>query len=262
MRTLRHYISVWLRLTASSFQTAVVSPLGAFFFVFAKLIRFGFYLLMLMFIMSHARVLAGYTTDQVLFIFLTFTLVDTLAQLLFREVYRFKGRLVSGDFDMDLLKPIPSVFRPLLGGADALDLITSIPYLVVVVIFLLHFHVSALSTFLYFLLILNSIIIAAAFHILVLSLGILTMEVDNLMQVYRDLTSLGRFPLAIYSDLVRGFLTFIIPVGIMVSLPSNLVLSIVSPTWVGVACIIGGILMVGSIRVWKFSLRLYTSASS
>jgi len=42
------------------------------------------------------------------------------AQLLFRDVYRFRPKVVSGDFDLILVKPINPLFRVLLGGADPL----------------------------------------------------------------------------------------------------------------------------------------------
>ena len=39
------------------------------------------------------------------FFYLSFSLVDTIAQLFFREVYRFRPLIVSGDFDLPSSNP-------------------------------------------------------------------------------------------------------------------------------------------------------------
>ena len=50
--------------------------------------------------------LAGYTGTQVIFFFLTFNIIDVTSQFLFREVYRFRPMIVSGDFDFVLVNTI------------------------------------------------------------------------------------------------------------------------------------------------------------
>ena len=55
-------------------------------------------------------------------------LIDVISQFLFREVYRFRPLVVSGEFDLVLVKPVSSLFRSLAGGADVIDLITIPPY--------------------------------------------------------------------------------------------------------------------------------------
>ena len=38
--------------------------------------------------------------------YLCFNVVDTIGQMLFREVYRFRPLIISGGFDMVLVKPL------------------------------------------------------------------------------------------------------------------------------------------------------------
>ena len=114
----------------------------------------------------------------------------------------------------------------------------------------------------YILLLVNSLLIASAFHILVLSLGILTLEVDNTITVYRDLSSMGRFPIDIYRQPLRGFLTYIIPIGLMMTLPAKALTGLASSAGVLTAFLFGMVLFYLSVRFWRFALKGYTSASS
>ncbi len=262
MDRLAYYVRTWLRLSLSSFQVALVSRLGALLFTVAKFLRFGFFVMIVVFIVTRTETLAGYTLTQSLIFFLTYNIIDTTAQLLFRDVYRFREKIVSGDFDLTLIKPISSLFIVLMGGADPLDLVVLLPYLVVLV-YLLTLVPFALYSFLaYLLLIINSFLIASSFHIAVLALGILTTEIDHAIMIYRDVTSMARFPVDIYKEPLKGFITFVIPVGIMMTFPPKALFGLLTPTMLFISCVIGIVLFYGSLQFWQYSLRRYTSASS
>jgi ABC-2 type transport system permease protein len=213
-------------------------------------------------LLSKTDTLAGYTLHQTLFFFLTFNLIDVIAQFLFREVYRFRPLIVSGSFDLVLIKPINALFRSLMGGADILDLFI-IPPLIFAVYYLGSLlGPSAGQVILYIILIANGLVIATAFHIAVLSLGIITLEIDHTIMIYRDLTNLGRLPIDIYKQPLKGILTYLIPVGIMVTLPAKAMMGLVTPVGVAMSFALGFIMMMLTLRFWKLALRQYTSASS
>ena len=65
------------------------------------------------------------------------------------------------------------------------------------------------------------LVISAAFHILVLAMGIITLEIDHTVMIYRDLVGLGRFPIDIYKEPLRSLITFIVPIGLMISIPAG-----------------------------------------
>ena len=55
---------------------------------------------------SQMKSLGGYNPLQMLVFYLCFNIVDTIGQLLFREVYRFRSLIVTGGLDMVLVKPL------------------------------------------------------------------------------------------------------------------------------------------------------------
>lgn len=259
---LKYYFKIWLKMSKNSFLMILAQKKLFFVFLLGKIIRFFFYLGFLYFILQKTESLAGYTMNQTIFIFLTFNLIDIVSQFLFREVYRFRSLLVSGDFDLVLVKPHSPLFKVLMGSADATDLIT-IPPLIVAMIYLGNllnpdfFHILVFIT-----LLLNGFIITTSFHIIVLAMGIITMEIDHLIMIYRDVVELGKFPVDIYKEPIKSILTFVVPVGIMITFPAKFIFGILSPIWTLVSITIGFLIFIGAIRFWNFALKRYESASS
>lgn len=262
MKRLTYYIKIWLLMSKNAFLVWLSQKTLIFVFLTGKLLRFFFFLGFIYLITSGSKEVAGYNSNQIIFFFLTFNLIDVVAQFLFREVYRFRPLLISGDFDLILLKPVNALFRVLLGGADLLDLIT-IPVLVWGVI-----HFGGLigpdvgQIYLFVLLMINSLLIAAAFYISVLALGIITLEIDHSVMIFRDLASLGRFPVDIYKEPLRGVITFLIPIGIMITFPAKALMGLLSPVGIVSSFVVGLGSMFIAVWFWNFAIKRYTSASS
>ena len=253
MKKYRHYFKIWWLMSKNSFSMVLSQKTAMIFFLTGKIIRFGFYVGFLYFLLLGTKTLAGYSPDQTIFFFLGFSLVDVVSQFFFREVYRFRGKIVSGDFDLVLVKPVSSLFTVLMGGADIMDLIT-IPPLIAATYYvggLLHPDLS--QVFLFLILLINSFVIATAFHIAALSFGIITLEVDNTIMIYRDLTSLGRFPVDIYKQPIQGILTYLIPVGIMMTLPAKALMGLISFQGVIWSFTLGVLMVILSLRYWSFA---------
>ena len=257
------YLKVWWLYTVNSLQTQFVVRWALLIFLLGKILRFSIFTFFIVLLLENTKVLAGYTLDQTILFFLSFNLIDIVAQMVFREVYRFRSMVVSGNFDFYLSKPINPLFRSLFGGPDILDFFTLIPLIFAIVYFMDRVgELNFLSIALYILLILSGFLIALSFHILVLSLAILTQEIDHAIMVYRDFVGMGRMPIDIYREPIRGLLTFVIPVGIMSSFPTKALLGLLSPLLILYALIFTIILLFLSLKMWDYSVRKYSSASS
>lgn len=262
MRRLKYYTKLWWMLTYDSFSAVLGQRIALLFFLVGKIIRFVFFLGFLYFLILGTKNLAGYTSNQAIFFFLIFNVIDVLAQFLFREVYRFRPKIISGDFDLTLVKPANALFISLMGGADVIDFITIPP------LFIATWYVGALlhptisQTLLFFLLTINGLVIATAFHIAVLAMGIITLEVDHTIMIYRDLTSFGRFPVDIYKQPLTGLLTYLIPIGIMITFPAKALMGLLSTGGILISLLVGIVSFILALRFWSYALTKYTSASS
>src|SRR3989344_2312035 len=159
-----YYLKIWWLMSKNSFQEVLSMRKVFFLFVFAKTVRFFFFFGFLYFLLKSTKTLAGYDQNQVIFFFLTFNVVDIFAQFLFREVYRFRPLIVSGDLDLVLVKPVNPLFRVLMGGADIIDLTTIIPLLFAVYYVGKLLGPNSAQVALYLALVVNGLLIAAAFH--------------------------------------------------------------------------------------------------
>jgi ABC-2 type transport system permease protein len=260
---MKKYFRIWLKTGMMATETSASSLVAVTLFVIGKLLRFAFLIFFLALLSSKTKLIAGYSLWQMIFFFLTFNLIDTITQFFMREVYRFGWIIKSGSFDYLLSKPFSPLFRSLFGGGDILDL----PSLFIVIISLFYSltRIGEITTFgviLYFCLILNALLIAIAFHIIVLAQGILTVNANNAIMFYRDLTQMARVPIDVYKEPLKSLITFVIPIGIMMTFPAKALMGLLSIEGVIICLLIGAFFLLISLWFWKFALKRYSSASS
>lgn len=253
-------IKIFWLFTTYSLKTTFQSPLGVVLFTLGKLIRFGMFFFFVYYLLSNTKILAGYSVTETIIFYLTYNIIDSIAQLLFREVYRFRPLVITGELDTILIKPYHPFLRVLIGGIDILDVGISFIYMIIAGYFISQ--LSGLQTphlLLYIALILNALLIATGLHIAILALGILSTEVDHTIMIYRDITKMGSFPVDIYMQPIRFFLTFIIPIGIMITMPVKGLLGMLTlPMYLTSFTISAGILT-ASLLFWNYALKKYQS---
>lgn len=259
MKTLK----VILHYSSNSLQQTLSNLPVFFIFLFSKIVRYGMFIAFLYLLFNGVSSVQGYSRIQMLMFYLVFNIIDTTAQLMFREVYRFRPLVVSGGFDAVLTKPFSPIIRSLFGGPDFIDLGMLIIIISVAVYVAGAFiHPSPIQTLLFLAMVFNSLLIAAAFHILVLGIGIITFSVDHLVMIYRDLTALMRIPVDMFTNPLRSLFTFVIPVGIMFTFPAKVLFGFLNWQLILTSFVFGVVSLFLSLKFWNYSLRHYQSASS
>jgi len=264
MKLFKRYWTIWTITALNALQVAFVNRASNVLFFIGKTIRVSMSLLFLFLIRDQIAHFNQYTTDQVLIFYLTYQFIDTFSQIFYRGVYEFREKIRTGTFDFDLAKPISPLFRALTGQPDINDAFFFIPTTLVSIYIAttLQISVSLSSVLWYLVLLANAFLIATALHIIVLVVGVLTTEVEGVIWMYRDLMRLGRFPVSIYLEPMRLALFFIIPVGMMITIPAEVLLNL-EPTYsAGLAIVIGVGILTASLWLWRWSLKHYSSASS
>ncbi len=262
IKKIKIYWLIWWKIAQYALAETFLSRWTNLLFLAGKSLRFGMLLFFLLLIEKNIRNFAGYSTNQIIMFFLTYQFLDTLAQVIYRGVYMFSWQVRSGELDFYLSKPISPLFRILTGKPDILDAIFLIPTSILSIWLALHLGLSFTlgSVLLYVALLVNGFLIITSFHILVICLGILTTEVDNAIMLYRDMNALARFPVDIYKEPFRTILFFIVPVGIMNTIPSQVVMNMKPTFALPIVFCVGIIFFAISLWVWKISIKKYTSA--
>ncbi len=258
------YFIIWATLASSALQETFINRGTNALFLSGKVIRFAFSLLFLLLLKNNLSSFSTYTVDQVIVFYLTYQFIDTLAQVFYRGVYLFGNQIKSGDFDFSLSKPISPLFQALVGKPDINDTLFLIGTTVFSVLMAsqLAITITPITFILFCILLCNSFIVATALHILVLVAGIHLTEVDGIIWLYRDVTRLGQFPVTAYIEPLRSLLLFVIPVGILFTVPVDVLLGFVSPVGALLTCLFGIGLLLCSVKIWHWSLKHYQSASS
>lgn len=264
IRRIGTYWNVWWLVAKTAFQETFVHRGTNALFITGKALRLIMSLVFLWLIKNQVTQFAGYTTDELVVFFITYLVLDVVVQALFRGVYIFGFLVKRGIFDTILIKPISPLFQALTGKPDINDALFLLPTLALCIWTLtqLQLNISAVSAIWYGLLLLNAMVIATSLQVIILSISILTTDVDGLIWLYRDVSRLGQFPVSIYWEPLRLALFFLVPIGMMVTIPAEVLLQLPPTQSLGVVGLTSAGFVLASLWLWRQSLRQYTSASN
>lgn len=259
---MKKYIRVWLQLTKNAFTSILSNRIDGVSYTLGKLVRFGFFLLLIQSIFIQRNDFLGYSKEETFLFFLTYNLVDVLGTAFFRGIYVFKHDISRGNFDTLLIKPINPLFYILSRLTDILDFIFLIPIVFLLIQTILHIGSTIPHIMLYILFVFVSMLIVLAIHVVTAALTIRNTESDNVIWLYRETMTLGRFPPEIFPPLVQFVFTFIIPIVVVVAFPTKILLGKLPPDIALTAIATGIVFFILSIQFWKKSIKKYSSASS
>lgn len=265
LHRIKTYFLIWKTLAANAIQETMINRATSLLFLIGKTVRFSMMLLFLFLLTQQLDSFYSYTTHQLVVFYLVYFFLDLVGQLIYRGVYYFGTKIKSGEFDFYLLKPISPLFQSLIGKPDITDAIFLLPSLGVSIYIYSQLSVPEItmaSLLLFILLCINGFLLITSFYIVVLIIGILTVQIDGIIWLYRDIARLGQFPIAIYAEPFRTILFFIIPIGVMSTVPAEILLQSNPSVAVVPSLLIGIITSLVTLLLWKFCLRFYTSASS
>ncbi len=249
-------------MASNALQETFINRGANILFFLGKSVRLFLAVIFLLMIKNTITQFSGYSVDQIVIFFLTYNLIDTMTQTIFRGVYMFANQVRRGEFDFTLTKPVNALFISLFGTPDINDTVFLVPTLAVTswLVMGLDLVFEPTQVLWYLILFGNGILIGAAFHILALVVGLVTSEVDGVMWLYRDLSRLAQFPVTIYLAPIRWALFFLLPFGMMVTIPAQALLGIPLSYSATLAIAIGLGLLGLSLMAWKYALRVYSSA--
>lgn len=251
-----------------SFMMQLANQWSSLGWLGGKLTRLVFFIIFLLAIFNHVQSIAGYSLIQASLFFLTFNIVDIIAQLFLRGIYMIGRDIREGDMDFYLIQPVNPLFRSASNLVDFLDFLTLLPVLILTGLVLMRTCASLpageiiRNMTLYFLLCLNGLVISFSLHVLIASLTVRTQQMENTIWLYRDMVSLGRFPVDVYSKPLQLILTFALPIGVMISFPTQALLGMLTVKKTVLAFSLSFGLLWLAMTAWRGALRHYCSVSS
>jgi ABC-2 type transport system permease protein len=107
-----------------------------------------------------------------------------------------------------------------------------------------------------------SILILYSLWFMVATTTIWFTKIWNATEVLRSFIEAGKYPISAYHPAVGFFLTFVLPVAFLTTVPAELMRHPSAPFYLLVEALIAASLLTISRFFWKWAIRYYTSASS
>ncbi|MCX7772327.1 MAG: ABC-2 family transporter protein [Clostridia bacterium] len=211
--------------------------------------------------------LNGWTLTETLALFGVYLVVQALKDLAFgpsmNALAGLGGELWTGSFDFTLLKPVPTqayVSIRKWSLWSLFDLLLGLGILAYAFIALGQ-TVTVLDILLFMLSMLVSLSIVYAILLFLGSAAFWYLGTP-LLWIYESIMQMGRFPVGVYPGFLKLVLTWVIPVGFMVSVPAQAIMG-----KLGMGELLGGIVLAAVMVLlaslfFRKSLKRYSSASS
>jgi ABC-2 type transport system permease protein len=104
--------------------------------------------------------------------------------------------------------------------------------------------------------------IVYAFWLMLATLSLWFVRVENILVIFQSLYEAGRWPVSIYPGWLRFGLTFIVPVTFAVTVPAEALTGRLTLSSALVASGLAAVLLIVARLFWKVGLRNYTGASA
>ncbi|MGB9883325.1 MAG: hypothetical protein ACPLRN_02305, partial [Microgenomates group bacterium] len=99
MKEFKRHLKIFIAFCKAYLKIVLQSRAGMVAFTLGKMLRFLFFLGVILVVFKKTATLNGWSLPQVILCYLTFNFLDTATQMLYREVYRFRSLLISGNLD-------------------------------------------------------------------------------------------------------------------------------------------------------------------
>ncbi len=214
--------------------------------------------------------LNGWSFKQVLALLGVYLLVLGLKELVIgpglESLSGLSGELWTGSFDFTLLKPLPEQFFISFRKWQLWSIVDVIVAISVIIISQFTSSIdtigaSAGSPLLFLLALMISLVLIYSILLILASAAFWYLGTP-LMWIFDSLIQTGRFPVGIYPGFFRILLTWIIPVGFVITIPAQALTGALDPTVLaGGTALAAGLFFIAS-TFFRVSVRKYSSASS
>lgn len=238
----------------SNFITLVIMDIG---FVGISVILFKI-------IYSHVTTIAGWTFHQSIILIGTVGIIREIAYLFFRRGFLELGTHIrTGTFDFFMIRPVaPHIHLAFRHISFSESLGEGLMGIILVVYGILHSpEWSFLSLPLYSLYLMNSLLIYYGFSLLINSIVFWVIRTQELNTIIYFFMETSRYPGDIYRGIGKFIFSFIIPVGIIATVPASALTGRIG-WWSGLTSLGIGLFFISfGIYVWNRSIEHYSSAS-
>jgi ABC-2 type transport system permease protein len=216
-------------------------------------------------VFSKTDSLAGWRPPELLAIVGVYTLVSGLTQLVVRpSLARFMEDVRLGTLDFIMTKPVDAQVLVSMRQIEVWKLVDVVVGLVVLAVAIAQLGASVgLAEAVAFLVaLLAGVTIIYSFLLILATCAFWFVRLDNILNIFQSMYEAGRWPIGIYPPWLRTVLTFLVPIGFAITVPTEgLVGRLTSPNLLG-AIVLAVALPLVARAFWRIGVRHYSGASA
>ena len=259
------YLRMFRAFASTEFQFEMEYRANMYLSIFEMLLVIGTSIGAVLIMFGHTTTMNGWTLPQMIVLLGVYYVIQGGVSLLFSPSFeRLMEHVRVGTLDFHLLKPVNTQFLvstrhlKVIRGADLLL------GLAVVIVGLVQVgeQVGVAQALMFALSLIFGWTLVYSLLLGLVTLSFWFVRVENLLAIFWAFTEAGRFPVDVYPLWLRVSLSTVVPIGIAVTAPANVIAGRMD--WVAVAVLgAGTVLTVGiASALWRWGLKSYTGASA
>lgn len=250
------------------FKSSLVRELEFRANFFAKVVQnlvwIGFFLLIILVIYRNTNSIAGWNRGDAFILAATCFLMNSLVSAFFMSLQDIPNQVRMGTLDFVITKPVDTQFWVSFRRFNFDQIGTLLAGIAMIVIGIVTSGLapSATQWLGYLSLLIAATAIFYSFNLLLMTLGIWLVRVDNLWVLGETVMQVARYPVDIFGAGLQRLFVYGIPLAFLGTMPSSQLVKGFDP---GMIALGGGWavgLMLLSRWFWRFALKHYSSASS
>ncbi|RYG23702.1 hypothetical protein EON82_13190 [bacterium] len=261
---MRRYLRVYRSFAASSIQREIEFKANFFAKIGQNVVWLGFFTLTLLVVYSRTSSVAGWSRGESIVLAATVFLMGAVSTGLFFSLTEIPQQVRMGTLDFVLTRPVDSQFWVSLRRLAPEQVGVALVGLAMVFVGLRLDGItpSPVQWLGWLSLVVCAVLLFYSLNLTLMTTGVWFVRVDNLFILSETVQQVARFPLDIYGAVLARFLTFVVPLGILGTVPARqLVHGFEAATVLtGFAWAVAALTL--SRLFWRFALRSYGSASS
>lgn len=230
------------------------------FFISTMWTGFNFFFFSL--IINASQTIAGWNRAEIYVLLSVFTMLDSFTwSIMAQNMWSYTDDIFQGTLSTLMVKPVDLQFITMWRETSFNNLPRFFIGIAVLVWSLRMAGVQpTLATAIYFsVLLISGFILVYSFWYVTCTLAFWTEKLDNINEIVPGLRRIWQVPREVYTGISSVFLTVIIPLGLVTSIPSEVILGKNSGSWAGYLLIASLVSLIISRWFLKISVKKYTS---
>lgn len=211
---LKKYLKLYKYFSLRSIQTLMEYKADFLIGLSGFLVTQTIGIIMISIIFNKIPVLNGWSYNQVLFIYAFAQIPRGFDHLVTDNLWIFSRRIISrSEFDKYLLKPINPLFHVIAEKfqPDAIGELLIGLMLIIISVLRLKINITILNLFVAVILIISGSIIYTSIKLFFASFAFWIRSSQNILSVFYSFSDFAKYPISIYSTVIKFILTFIVP---------------------------------------------------